>query len=191
MRPYVYFLLGSILAVAIVGAATHKDTNRGPRTEDRGPQPDLIIPVDGVTAEHLKSNFNDHRGAFRIHHAIDILAPRGTVVRAAVDGTLRKLFTSSAGGLTIYEFDRDETRCYYYAHLDRYAYGVHEGMKLKQGDIIGYVGTTGNAPANTPHLHFAISVLTPSKEWWKGTPIDPYPLLVQAGGATAHASTIH
>ncbi len=178
MRPYVYFLLGSVLAVAIVGAATHKATNRGPRAEDRGP--DLIIPVDGVTADHLKSNFDDHRGAFRIHHAIDILAPRGTVVRAAVDGTIKKLFTSRAGGLTIYEFDRDAVRCYYYAHLNGYAYGLHEGKKVAQGDIIGYVGTTGNAPKNTPHLHFAISILTPAKEWWKGTPVDPYPLLVSS-----------
>ncbi len=143
------------------------------------------MPVDGVTPDHLKSDFNDARG-FHVHHALDIRAPRGTPVRAAVPGTIRKLFTSRAGGLTIYEFDEREERVYYYAHLDRYADFLHEGMSVAQGDVIGYVGTTGNAPANTPHLHFAISILPPTKEWWKGEPIDPYPLLTE--GATGSAA---
>jgi murein DD-endopeptidase MepM/ murein hydrolase activator NlpD len=147
----------------------------------------LIIPVDGVTVDHLKSGFNESRGAgFRVHHALDILAPRGTPVLAAVSGTIRKLFVSAAGGITIYEFDRAEEKCYYYAHLDRYTNLLHEGQVVEQGDVIGYVGTTGNAPANTPHLHFAITILPPAKEWWKGEPIDPYPLLVQS--ATTRAS---
>lgn len=137
----------------------------------------LIIPVDGVSPDHLKSNFTDARG-FRLHHAIDILAPRNTPVRAAVPGTIKKLFVSRAGGITIYEFDRPEEKVYYYAHLDHYASFLHEGMTVEQGDVIGYVGTTGNAPPGTPHLHFAISILPPTKEWWKGEPIDPYPLLV-------------
>jgi len=180
MRPYVYFLLGSILAVAIVGAATNRSRAELPA---RGPRPEatadgtLIIPVDGVIASHLKSNFNDAR-AFHVHHALDIMAPRGTIVRAAIAGTIKKLFTSNAGGITIYEFDRDQKLCYYYAHLDHYADGLHEGMKVDQGDVIGYVGTTGNAPKNAPHLHFAVFVLTPEKQWWNGTAIDPYPLLV-------------
>jgi peptidoglycan LD-endopeptidase LytH len=147
----------------------------------------LIIPVEGITADHLKSSFDESRGGgFRVHHALDILAPRGTPVLAAVSGTIRKLFVSGAGGITIYEFDRAEEKCYYYAHLDRYTNLLHEGQVVEQGDVIGYVGTTGNAPANTPHLHFAITVLTPSKEWWKGEPIDPFPLLVQS--ATTRAS---
>src|SRR5215210_1669689 len=98
----------------------------------------LIIPVDGVSIERLKSTFNESRGGgFRTHHAIDILAPRGTPVRAAVPGTIRKLFTSGAGGLTIYEFDRAEEKVYYYAHLDRYAESVHEGLAVQQGEVIG------------------------------------------------------
>jgi murein DD-endopeptidase MepM/ murein hydrolase activator NlpD len=98
-------------------------------------------------------------------------------VIAAVDGTVRKLFTSRAGGLTIYEFDVNEERVYYYAHLESYADGIREGLFVKEGTVIGYVGTSGNAPPGTPHLHFAIGVLTPTKEWWKGEPVNPYPLL--------------
>ena len=187
MRPYVWFLAISIAAVAIVGA-THKAplanvslvVPRGP--EARGAETgSLIIPVDGVTADHLKSSFNEARGGgFRVHHALDILAPRGTPVRAAVSGTIRKLFVSRAGGITIYEFDDAQEKCYYYAHLDHYADLLREGMSVHQGDVIGYVGTTGNAPANTPHLHFAITILPETKEWWKGEAIDPYPLLANA-----------
>ena len=147
----------------------------------------LIVPVQGITVDHLKSGFDESRGGgFRVHHALDILAPRGTPVLAAVAGTIRKLFVSAAGGITIYEFDQAQEKCYYYAHLDRYSNFLHEGQVVAQGDVIGYVGTTGNAPANTPHLHFAIAVLPPTKEWWKGEPIDPYPLLVQS--ATTRAS---
>jgi len=138
------------------------------------------IPVCGVRAIHLKSTFNEGRVG-HIHHAIDILAPRGTPVIAAVDGSVRKLFFSRAGGITLYEFDAAGTTSYYYAHLDAYAAGIHEGMPLHRGELIGYVGTTGNAPPGTPHLHFAIETLPPTKEWWKGTPVDPYPILVASG----------
>ncbi|MBK5259857.1 MAG: M23 family metallopeptidase [Thermoanaerobaculia bacterium] len=141
----------------------------------------LAIPVIGVTPEDLRQDFTDNRGGGRTHGALDIRAPRGTPVVAAVDGTIRKLFTSKAGGLTIYQYDVASERCYYYAHLDRYADGIREGKVVAQGDIIGYVGTTGNAPPGTPHLHFAITILTPTKEWWKGEVLDPYPLLT--GGA--------
>jgi murein DD-endopeptidase MepM/ murein hydrolase activator NlpD len=101
-------------------------------------------------------------------------------VVASVDGTIRKLFTSRAGGLTIYQFDVAEERVYYYAHLDRYADGLQEGAFVQRGTVIGYVGTSGNAPIGTPHLHFAVEALPPTKEWWKGEPLNPYPLLVQA-----------
>lgn len=141
---------------------------------------DVVIPVAGVRREQLKPMFNDARTG-HAHHALDILAPRGTPVLAAVDGTIRKLFVSGAGGLTIYETDPQEVNIFYYAHLDRYAATVHEGMAVKRGDVIGYVGTTGNAPPGTPHLHFAIMLLPPTKEWWKGDAIDPYPILMQRG----------
>ena len=137
----------------------------------------IIIPVDGVRPDALHPMFHAKRAGHE-HHALDILAPRGTRVFAAVDGTIRKLFTSRAGGLTIYEFDRDQKRVFYYAHLDHYA-NIREGMPVHQGDTIGFVGTTGNAPPGTPHLHFAIEMLPPTKEWWKGEAIDPYPLLMK------------
>jgi murein DD-endopeptidase MepM/ murein hydrolase activator NlpD len=136
----------------------------------------IVIPVAGVVKEDLRDDF-DYSRSGHPHHAIDILAPRGTPVLAAVDGTIRKLWESRAGGLTIYEFDVARERCYYYAHLDAYASGLHEGQPLRRGDLIGYVGTTGNAPKDTPHLHFAVIRLDADKRWWTGTPIDPYPLL--------------
>lgn len=152
------------------------------RTSGEQGQRAVLVPVAGVEANELRDTFEQARGGGRIHHAMDILAPRGTPVVAAVDGTIRKLFSSKAGGLTIYQFDRDEERVYYYAHLDGYAAGLAEGQWVRQGTVLGYVGTSGNAPPDTPHLHFSIEVLSPTKEWWKGQPVNPYPLLA-AGGA--------
>jgi murein DD-endopeptidase MepM/ murein hydrolase activator NlpD len=108
---------------------------------------------------------------------MDILAPRGTPVLASVSGRVVKLFTSAAGGLTIYQFDEDERYCYYYAHLDSYAPDLTEGQTVSRGQVIGYVGTTGNAPPGTPHLHFAIFRLGPEKKWWEGEPLDPITFL--------------
>jgi murein DD-endopeptidase MepM/ murein hydrolase activator NlpD len=139
----------------------------------------LLIPVAGIQASQLSDTFTDSRSGGRIHDAIDIMAPRGTPVVAADDGTVVKLFKSVPGGLTVYEFDNSGTFAFYYAHLDGYAAGVVEGKHLKRGDLIGYVGSTGNASAAAPHLHFAIFVLGPDKRWWKGTAINPYPLLTR------------
>lgn len=141
----------------------------------------LIIPVAGVTRAGLHDSFGDARSGGRSHEACDILAPRGTPVLAAVDGTIRKLFTSRSGGLTIYEFDEREAQVYYYAHLDHYASDLREGAFVPRGTVIGYVGTTGNAPPGTPHLHFAIGTLPPTKEWSHGVPVNPYPLLMTSG----------
>jgi len=117
------------------------------------------------------------RGSSREHEAIDILAPRNTPVLAVEDGTVAKLFLSKAGGNTIYQFDPSGQYCYYYAHLERYADGLKEADKVSRGQVIGYVCTSGNAPKNTPHLHFAVFRLTPQKHWWEGSPIDPYDVL--------------
>ena len=138
----------------------------------------LAMPVVGAKTLDLRDNFEEARGS-RKHEAIDILAPRGTPVVAVDDGQVEKLFTSKQGGLTVYQFDRDDTHSYYYAHLDRYADGLKEGQFLRRGDPIGYVGTTGNAPPDTPHLHFAIFELGPEKRWWEGKPINPYPFLMK------------
>ena len=114
-----------------------------------------------MDADDLKGHFAERRGGgSRGHEAIDILAPRHTPVVAVEDGTIAKLFNSKAGGITVYQFDPTEQFCYYYAHLQRYATGLRDGQKVSKGEVIGYVGTTGNAPPNTPHLHFAIFQLT-------------------------------
>ena len=134
---------------------------------------DLAIPVAAVEKVSLVDSFRDGRGT-RKHEAIDIHAPRGTPVIAAGDGCVVKLFRSIPGGITLYQFDPEGNFAYYYAHLDRYADDVKEGSQLRRGDVLGYVGTTGNAPANTPHLHFAIFRLGPEKRWWAGTAVNPY-----------------
>jgi murein DD-endopeptidase MepM/ murein hydrolase activator NlpD len=133
--------------------------------------------VLGIKSEELRDTFNDKRGGTRRHEAIDVLAPRNTPVLAVEDGKVAKLFFSQGGGITIYQFDPSEQYVYYYAHLERYADGLEEGDKIKRGDVIGYVGTTGNAPRDTPHLHFAIFKMTDEKRWWEGTAIDPYSVL--------------
>lgn len=135
-----------------------------------------IIPVEGIAAQALKDNYEQGRGA-RKHEAIDIMAARGTRVFAVDDGKLIKLFHSVPGGITAYQFDPQSRLAYYYAHLDRYADGLKEGMELKRGDLIGYVGSSGNASPEAPHLHFAVFVLGPERQWWKGEPVNPYSAL--------------
>ncbi|HVI57977.1 MAG TPA: M23 family metallopeptidase [Luteimonas sp.] len=137
----------------------------------------LLIPVRGVRADALVDTYADARSEGRSHDAIDIMAPAGTPVLAVADGHVEKLFTSDRGGLTIYQFEPGGRYAYYYAHLQSYAPGLKEKKQLKQGEVIGYVGSTGNASPQAPHLHFAIFVLGPEKRWWEGSAIDPYPLL--------------
>ena len=137
----------------------------------------LTLPVQGIKREQLHSNFDEMRGSSRKHEALDILAPRNTPILAVEDGKIARLFLSDAGGITIYQYDPSMTYIYYYAHLERYADGLKEGKQVKRGDVIGYVGTTGNAPRDTPHLHFAIVKMGDDKKWWQGTAIDPYSVL--------------
>ncbi len=137
---------------------------------------DLSIPVSGIAFAQLADTYADARGEGSLHDAIDIMAPTGTPVLAVDDGTLVKLFDSKRGGLTIYQFDEASEHAYYYAHLDKYADGVIEGKTVKRGDLIGYVGYTGNANPQGPHLHFAVFVLGPEKNWWQGSPLNPYGL---------------
>jgi murein DD-endopeptidase MepM/ murein hydrolase activator NlpD len=140
---------------------------------------DITPPIRGLVRTDLRDTFDEvHDG--QKHEAIDIMEPRGTPVRAVVSGTIRKLFLSKPGGNTIYLFDEMEMYCYYYAHLDGYAGGLREGMRVERGDVIGFVGSTGNADARSPHLHFSITELWPEKEWWKGKAVDPYRFLVEA-----------
>ncbi|MCP3042700.1 M23 family metallopeptidase [Xanthomonas euvesicatoria] len=141
------------------------------------PGSDLLIPVEGIGASQLQDTFTDARSEGRVHDAIDILAPTGTPVVAVADGTVEKLFTSERGGLTIYQFEPGGKYCYYYAHLERYADGLAEKQSIKRGQVIGYVGSTGNANPAAPHLHFEIHRSGPEKQWWKGEALNPYPVL--------------
>ena len=135
----------------------------------------LAFPVKGYERA-LRDNFDELRGKSP-HEALDIMAPRGTPVVAADDGTVAKLFKSVPGGITVYQFDESGALAYYYAHLDRYAAGLREGDRVKRGQVIGYVGSTGNARADAPHLHFTVFALGADRKWWKGVAINPHAAL--------------
>jgi len=140
---------------------------------------DLVLPVEGTEAGALRDSFDDARVGHP-HEAVDILAPRGTRVLAVDDGRVAMLFRGGRGGITVYQTDPTESWCYYYAHLDGYAPGLAEGERLRKGAHLGFVGTTGNAPESTPHLHFAIFKLGPEKRCSEGTPVNPHPVFVPA-----------
>lgn len=132
----------------------------------------LLIPVEGVARHQLLDSFDARRG-LRRHRALDIMAPRGTRVLAAADGEVAKVYRHVLGGLSVYQYDAGRRYSYYYAHLDRYAPGLREGQWLRRGELVGFVGSTGNAPESAPHLHFAVRELGPERKWWKGTPVNP------------------
>jgi murein DD-endopeptidase MepM/ murein hydrolase activator NlpD len=137
----------------------------------------LDVPVRTIDRAALRSSFDEARGGSRRHEAMDLLAARHTPVVAVEAGIIARLFTSQAGGITVYQFDPTTTYAYYYAHLERYAAGLAEGALVSRGQVLGYVGTSGNAPKDTPHLHFAIFVLNDDKRWWQGAPVDPFLVL--------------
>jgi murein DD-endopeptidase MepM/ murein hydrolase activator NlpD len=165
------------LPPSAVGTAPPPPTVSAPPNPATGASlPHLAMPLAGIDPAHITDTFNDSRDG-RKHEALDIPAPRGTPVLAVAEGNVKKLFTSKQGGLTVYQFDDSATYSYYYAHLDHYAKDLKEGTLLRKGDVLGYVGSTGNASPTAPHLHFAVNILGADKKWWEGTPIDPLPLL--------------
>jgi murein DD-endopeptidase MepM/ murein hydrolase activator NlpD len=137
----------------------------------------LIIPVAGIRSDQLTDTFTASRDEGRTHDAIDIMAPADTPVLAAADGTITKLWQSERGGTTIYQLTADQKMIFYYAHLARYADGLTEGKQVRQGEVIAYVGDTGNAGPGNYHLHFSIAIVSDPKRYWEGTNINPYPLL--------------
>lgn len=137
----------------------------------------LIIPVSGVRPDQLLDTFSDSRSEGRAHDAIDIPAAAGTPVVAVADGEIAKLFQSERGGTTIYQYSVDRKLIFYYAHLQGYAAGLEAGKRVRQGEVIGFVGDTGNAGPGNYHLHFSITVLGDPKRYWEGTNINPYPIL--------------
>lgn len=136
----------------------------------------LIVPVEGVDPSRVRDSYTASRGG-RTHDAVDIMAPRGTPVLAVDSGTILKLRQNEAGGITIYQLDPAERFVYYYAHLERYQAGLAEGITVRRGDVIGFVGTTGNAPRDTPHLHFQVMLYRGRGQYWGGEPINPHPFL--------------
>ncbi|MDP1860392.1 MAG: M23 family metallopeptidase [Gemmatimonadaceae bacterium] len=142
----------------------------------------LMVPVDGISPDRISDTFTARRGQ-RIHSALDIMAPRGTRVLSVDAGKVWKIRSNNLGGLTVYAIDSSERFVYYYAHLDRYAEGLAEGQTVQPGDMIGYVGTTGNAPLNAPHLHFQLLLYRGNGRWWDGEPLNPRQYLARAGRA--------
>ncbi len=141
--------------------------------------PELGYPLSEVKPRELRSQFTDKRRGHR-HNAIDLMRKRGTPVMAVTDGTIRKLYRSKTGGISIYMFDGSQEYCFFYGHLDHYVKNLHEGQEVHKGEVIGYVGYTGNAKRSAPHLHFAVSLTGPQHRWSGGVPIDPYPMLLAA-----------
>jgi len=197
-RAALLVLLAS--ALAVVGCTTWIDRRVAPGGEESvsvplpapivpppdapGPRGGPRMPVAGVDAANLRDSFDDARGKRR-HQAIDIMAPRGTPVVAAVTGAIAKVYRHPLGGLSVYQYDEERRYAYYYAHLDRFAPGLEAGKMVRAGEPIGAVGTTGNATPGSPHLHFAVYRLGREKQWWRGTPVDPYPLLAGSGAGGA------
>jgi peptidoglycan LD-endopeptidase LytH len=169
--------------VQLTKGSKHQRQVQQPRQERRAQRArggQLIIPVEGISRGELVDTWGQARAEGRSHEGIDILAPAGTRVRAVADGRIVKFFDSVRGGVTIYQFDAQERYVYYYAHLRSRAGGLAEGDDVRQGDVIGYVGATGNA--NTPHLHFEVQRLGPERQWWVADSVNPYPYLL-----TGHA----
>ena len=179
-------VLGGFLSITRFGGGGERPSAQPvvPAPEEADAAPDasvagmLGVPVQGVARSAIGDNWGDPReGGARAHHGIDIMAPGGTLVVAAAPGTVEKLFESDAGGTTLYVRSPDKKWQYYYAHLAGYAPGMHEGLIVKRGDPLGYVGDTGNAGAGNYHLHFGVARMRPADGWWQGRPINPYPLL--------------
>jgi peptidoglycan LD-endopeptidase LytH len=178
------FVAAVLLALALAGCARHAPPTAAPPTApapaeplSAPPLPPLEIPVVGVHPHQLRDSFHAPRGGGRIHAAIDIHAPRGTPVLAAADGMILRLQQGPLGGNAIYHLDADGVTRYYYAHLDRYARGLAEGQRVVRGEVLGYVGDTGNAAPGDYHLHFSIAILDDVRRWWEGRNLNPYPVL--------------
>jgi peptidoglycan LD-endopeptidase LytH len=166
-------LAGLLLALTLVVVGRVAQMRHTPPADVPGATGDpylLLFPIQDVDPDTIVEGFAARRG-LRRHEAVDVPAPRGTPVRAAADGTIQ-LTTHSGAGITVEQYESSGRYCLVYAHLDRYAPGLRDGSVVVRGQTIGYVGTTGNAPANAPHLHFAAHVRADGG-CWSGTAVDP------------------
>ncbi|HEX8454733.1 MAG TPA: M23 family metallopeptidase [Longimicrobium sp.] len=169
----------AVVAAALFGTACMGNSEPdGPRAHAYvAPGASLAIPVRGIRPEQLRDSYESPRSGGRVHNAIDIMAAEGTPVLAAGDGTIFKLRTGGLGGVTVYQLASDGRTLYYYAHLQRYAAGLREGLPIVRGQVIAYVGDTGNAGRGNFHLHFSVSRLDDPRRWWQGENVNPYPML--------------
>lgn len=149
----------------------------GSRALPASASPHLIVPVAGVRQSTLRDSFSDKRSGGRTHKAIDIMAPAGTPVLAAAAGVVVGLETSALGGISLYERDLDGRTIYFYAHLRGYRPGLRVGDLVRQGDVLGFVGETGNVVAGGPHLHFAVHTASDPNQWNNGVDLNPCDLL--------------
>ena len=141
----------------------------------------IVLPVAGADMSKVEDSYSEPRDGGRVHRAIDILAPRGTPILSADDGKILRMTTNTLGGISMYTVDTENRLVYYYAHMDHYNDAMSPGRTIVKGDTLGYVGTTGNAPKDTPHLHFQVMRWPADGKYWNGDPIDPYEAL---GGVT-------
>ena len=159
---------------------------RGPGVEEALRARRLMVPVAGVAPADVPDTFAAPReGGRRVHGAVDIPAPRRTPVVSADDGRVVRLDCNARGGLTLYATDPDERFVYYYAHLDAYRRGLAKGHALRRGQVLGYVGSTGNADRAGPHLHFQVLVRPADGRWWGGEAVDPRPWFARPGEVAA------
>lgn len=172
------------LACAVLAACggARPDTRARPMTDAEYLRSrDLMVPVHGVKPGQLRDTYSAPRSGGRAHLALDIMAKKGTRVVAADDGYILRIVRNDLGGKTLYLTDPARRIVYYYAHLDEWKYGLAEGQKVRRGQLLGTVGTTGNAPKDAPHLHFQVMRMTSAKQYWNGEPINPIPYLRQRG----------
>jgi peptidoglycan LD-endopeptidase LytH len=148
----------------------------------------ILVPVAGADMSKVEDSFYEARDGGRTHRAIDILAPRGTPILSADDGKILRMSTSELGGISMYTVDPDARLVYYYAHMDRYNDAMSPGRAIVKGDTLGFVGTTGNAPKDTPHLHFQVMRWPADNKYWDGEPIDPFGALGGVRRERAHHS---
>lgn len=141
----------------------------------------LMVPVHGISPDQIPDTYWAKRDGGRLHHAVDIMAARGTPIVATTDGVVLRVGQNKTGGIVVYTTDSERRFVYYYAHLERVHERMREGLPIAQGDVLGYVGTTGNAPPNAPHLHFQVMRMPDDDHYWEGMPVDVRPYLVKKG----------
>ena len=182
MRQMRFSLPLMALALLAACAGARPDTRvRAPTDAEYLRSRDLMVPVQGVRHRDLRDTYSAPRAGGRAHLALDIMARKGTRVVAADDGYILRIVRNEFGGKTLYLTDEHRRFVYYYAHLDEWKYGLEEGQRVRRGQLIGSVGTTGNAPADAPHLHFQLMRMSPGRQYWNGEPLNPIPYLRRTG----------